>query len=54
MTAYGWHMARNDKTLSETNEIEHTLPPTFRADHPFVFLIRENSTGSILFFGPPC
>jgi serpin B len=23
----------------------------FRADHPFVLLIRENSTGSILFLG---
>lgn len=25
--------------------------PTFRADHPFVFMIRENQTGSILFLG---
>jgi serpin B len=26
-------------------------PPSFRADHPFVFLIQENLTGSILFMG---
>lgn len=26
-------------------------PPTFRADHPFLYVIQENSTGSILFAG---
>ncbi|MBN2543393.1 serpin family protein [bacterium] len=26
-------------------------PKTFRADHPFIFMIKENTTGSILFLG---
>jgi serpin B len=29
----------------------HTEPPVFRADHPFIFIIKDNRSGSILFMG---
>jgi serine protease inhibitor len=61
-----WIDSVKHRTLLEVNEegteaaavtvVEMTLGPQppgfwFRADHPFVFMIRENESGTILFIG---
>jgi serpin B len=31
--------------------MDESAPPSFRADHPFVFIIQDKETGNILFIG---
>jgi serpin B len=38
-------------TMSLMMAPQHVEPKYFNADHPFVFLIKDNTTGSILFMG---
>ena len=38
-------------TVPDGISLREPLIPVFRADHPFIFLIQENQTGSILFMG---
>jgi serpin B len=37
--------------IMTTKSVEIAPPPVFRADHPFVFVIQDNKTESILFVG---
>jgi serpin B len=37
--------------IAPTSAVSPEEPPTFRADHPFVFFIRDNRTGAVLFLG---
>ena len=38
-------------TIVEIRETSAGNPPVFKADRPFVYVIRENSTGAIVFMG---
>ena len=37
--------------IGVTSAISKELPREFRADHPFLFLVRDRTTGSVLFTG---
>ena len=46
----GTEAAAATAVVMQTKSIEF-MSVEFRADHPFLFLIRENHTGTILFIG---
>jgi serpin B len=47
----GTEAAAATALVARTASISTRQPREFRADHPFVFLIRESTTGTILFMG---
>jgi len=47
----GSEAAAATAVVMKTRSAVRSEPPVFRADHPFVFLIRDNVSGSILFLG---
>lgn len=47
----GTEAAAATGVVMKLTSVKETPPPVFRADHPFIFLIRDNHSGSILFMG---
>ena len=47
----GTEAAAATATMMRTMAIIRQPTPVFRADHPFIFLIRDTHSGSILFLG---
>src|SRR5579871_2452346 len=47
----GTEAAASTGVVMMSRGIQRHQPPVFRADHPFIFLIRDTHSGSILFLG---
>jgi serpin B len=47
----GTEAAAATGVMMSTTSVEITPPPVFRADHPFVFIIQDKNSKSILFVG---